>query len=395
MAEKPLITGHTPKAIGLRLLINNRFWLLCFSGLLSLFVWVAVWQLVPDGELQVIRLEQIYGFISLTYLYFALLASPLTKAFPNLPGKDTYLFLRRAIGVSSFYFASLHASIAFFGQLQGFAGVSFLSNKYSLALILGAVALVILFALAATSVDKIIDYMTFPRWKRLHRFIYAAGWLVLGHTVLIGTHFGGSNQLPGRIVFGAVLFLLLLEALRVDRALKQRMPSLKNFGVMTMLVIHLLFIGFGYLAGRSSSFDIQSNHAHGSNDTPAQITESTGHNHGGATTTDPPVTQKQVGNQRVEINQSRFDLQQLLQQKQIIRFTITPSFAYTTTDCFLIHQITHAYIQGTATSDSTGQIDCLPTGDDVPPVAGEYYAYVRLVGNNQALTTKFDIELLP
>lgn len=330
--------------------------------------------LVPNGELRVIRLEQVYGFVSVTYLYLALLASPLTKAFPNLPGKEKYLYLRRAIGVSSFYFGALHAGVAFFGQLKGFAGLDFLSGRYSLSLLLGVGALFILLLLAATSVDRIIDIMTFRRWKQLHRFIYVAGWLVLGHAVLIGTHFRGSNSIPGRIVFGFVIFLLLLEGLRVDRNLRERFPKLRHFGLTSMLVLHLLFVGFGYLIGRTSNISLQDSHSHVHNSAAQDLKVA-------------------VDRHQVEINQVRFPLTDLVANKQQIRFRVTPDFPATDSHCFLIHQESHLYIEGTMSRDPDGELAC-SLANNTRLFTGGYYAYIRLLDDGQDVTTKFDVDIL-
>ncbi len=357
------------------MLLNDRFWLLCFSFLLSIFTWIAVWQLVPAGELRIIRLEQSYGFIAIAYLYSALLVSPLAKAFPKLPGKKKFDFLRRAIGVSTFYFASLHAGIAFFGQLKGFGGIAFLGSRYALALILGVIALAILFCMAITSFDKAIEIMSFKRWKQLHRFVYLGGWLIMAHVIIIGTHFSGSTSLIGRIVFVAVIFLLLLEALRIDKLLKERVSKLRHIGIATMLVLHAMFIGFGYVIGKSTSL-------------PQAATESS-HGH----TTAHQTTSQDVDGQRIEINQLRFSLQDVTDGTQTITFRITPGLTNQVPDCFLINLDTHAYLAAAAETLPNGEISCKLAKTTKNIELGGYSVFIRLTSGDQTVATKFDVDL--
>jgi len=175
--------------------------------------------LVPAGSsLQAIRIEQAYGFVAITLLFLALLASPLTKAFPNAPYNAFYLHARRAIGVLTFYYAFLHVCISFFVQLGGFSGIKYYSSKYELAIILGLFALTILFAMAATSLDLAVKVMTYRRWKLLHRLVYGAGLAIIVHVLMIGSHYSSLNVVS---VLTAVIVILLLrfEIPRVYRSL--------------------------------------------------------------------------------------------------------------------------------------------------------------------------------
>ena len=178
--------------------------------------------LIPDGSLQMIRIEQAYGFISLGLLYCAIIISPLTKVFPQLPGKKEITHARRAIGVSAFYFAALHMYITFFGQLGGFAGWSYLSPVYSVSLLLGFFALAVLCIMAATSLDWVVDKMGYKHWKLLHRLVYFASLAVLGHLLLIGPHFDSGLTLLGALTYTAAAFLVVLEAIRIRLAIREK-----------------------------------------------------------------------------------------------------------------------------------------------------------------------------
>jgi methionine sulfoxide reductase heme-binding subunit len=203
-----------------------RYFVLSSSLILSglLYWWISY--SVSGSSFVAIRLNQIYGLVALLYLYVALLASPLTQAFPQLPGRGHYLRARRAIGVSAAYFALLHSAISFWGQLGGFRGLVFLNSRYLIAIILSFIALVILTAMAMTSFNRVVSKLGYRNWKLLHRCVYLAGILIMIHVLLLGSHFSTlSNFLP-QIVLVAVGCLLFLEAIRVDHwlAKKQSRP---------------------------------------------------------------------------------------------------------------------------------------------------------------------------
>lgn len=205
-----------------RLLTNSRFWILAVAVTLSVNIAGFVQLLIPSGSLQTIRIEQAYGFLALLLLYLAMLASPLTKVFPNLTGRDSYLHARRAIGVSAFYYASLHSYLTFFRQLDGFGGVKYLDRTYSLSLLFGAFALGVLCTMAATSFDWVVDRMGYRHWKLLHRLVYLASVAVLAHVILIGPHYDQGLSFLSLLTYLAASFLIILEVLRIRSGIAQR-----------------------------------------------------------------------------------------------------------------------------------------------------------------------------
>lgn len=196
-----------------RLLSNNRFWVLAVSVVLSVNIAGFIQLFIPSGSLQVIRIGQFYGFVSIVYLYFALLASPLTKVFPNLYFKEQYLHARRAIGVSAFYFALLHTYITFFKQLGGFSGIKYLDSHYAASILFGAIGLGILFIMSATSFNIVVDKLKFKNWKLLHRLVYIAVLSIIIHIVIIGPHYNNLNFFS-LFSLAALIFLLCLELVR-------------------------------------------------------------------------------------------------------------------------------------------------------------------------------------
>src|SRR5689334_7306781 len=151
---------------------NIRFYVLVFSAIWAAAAYIYIKQTIPSEQTQTIRLTETYALTSLTYLYLALLATPLTRFFTFLPFRSQYVRARRAIGVSAFFFGLLHATNAFFFLLGGFEGLGFLSDKYLLAISLSFTALVILSLMAMTSFEFMVNKLTYPKWKMLHRLVY-------------------------------------------------------------------------------------------------------------------------------------------------------------------------------------------------------------------------------
>lgn len=239
-----------------------RHIVLGISAVVALAIYEYVQTNIPSPELQKIRLVQLYAFASLIYLYLALLASPLYTVFPYLPWRGLYVKARRALGVSTFFFGLLHATIAFFGSLGGFQGLGFLSRNYLIAIGLGASALFILLCLAATSFDVMVNRLG-SKWKVLHRFVYAAGILILIHALMLGTHFEDLSAKIPQIVFACILFLLTLEAIRIDKYLAQKYPLSPRFGLPLVVFVGLL-VGVGYYlfspTGATQSLGIHAQH---------------------------------------------------------------------------------------------------------------------------------------
>ncbi len=150
-------------------------WLIFGSSVIVAIVAYLLVQSTFEGQsLRTIRTTEVFALLAVSYLYLALLKSPLYTVFPTLPGKILYHRARKALGLSAFLFALLHASFAFFGLLGGFEGLGFLSGKYILAISLSFSALVILTVLAITSYEPFIRRLG-KKWKIIHRFVYLAG----------------------------------------------------------------------------------------------------------------------------------------------------------------------------------------------------------------------------
>lgn len=203
---------HTSSAYSL--FLNSRFHLLASTLLISLLVISILRLSIPDDQLYAIRTQQTFGFLCLIYWYVALIISPIG----SIIGKTRIrhlTFLRRAVGVSACYFALLHGGIALWGQLGGIAQLQYLPSLFQWSLLGGAIAIIVLCLMALTSFDAVVRFMSYRKWKWLHRLVYAAWFLVVLHVWSVGTHLAYNNvQL---MAFSALAILSGLELYRILR----------------------------------------------------------------------------------------------------------------------------------------------------------------------------------
>lgn len=198
---------------------NSRFYILTSSILISVLVFSWLRLQIPSDQLFYIRTQQVFGLLCIFYWYFALVISPIGYVIGKHRTKRLE-FARRAIGVSAFYFAVLHAAIAVWGQLGGLSELNHLPELFRWSLFLGMIALVVLGIMAATSFDKVVKFMTFKKWKWLHRLVYIGGILAVLHIWMIGTHLAYLNvQL---IAFVALVILAGLELFRTTKLVNEK-----------------------------------------------------------------------------------------------------------------------------------------------------------------------------
>lgn len=215
------------------LLNNSRFYILVSSFLLSI-VAVAYLRLeIPSDQLFYIRTQQVFGLLCILYWYTALVISPIGYVIGKQRMRHIE-FARRAIGVSAFYFALMHAAVALWGQLGGPSQLQFLPSLFKLSLLGGTIALVVLLVMAATSFDKIIGFMTFRRWKWLHRLVYFGGIMAVLHIWSIGTHLTYST-----VQLAALIALVLLAGLELFRVTKLVNRTYLRFGKIEAATLFL------------------------------------------------------------------------------------------------------------------------------------------------------------
>lgn len=155
-------------------------------------------------------IEQRLGRIGVYFLVATLTCTPLGTLF----GWREFPKRRRALGLYSFLYMSLHVLI-FIGLDYGFnISQVFTLITEKLYLIVGTVALLLLIPLAVTSFDYFIRSMG-KNWKRLHWLIYPAAIASLLHYALAQK--GDLFALRGNILkpFLLGLLLVLLFILRI------------------------------------------------------------------------------------------------------------------------------------------------------------------------------------
>lgn len=160
-----------------------------------------------SGSMVTIKLQEVYAWVSLGMLALALLIGPFYKLAPAMHGKGMAHDARRLIGIGAAWFASLHAVITY-SVLFSMANPMNLSNTYKSAFGLGAIALIILLAMAFTSFDRAFKVMG-KWWFRLHRLVYAAVFLVLAHSFMLGAH--ATSLVPLVITCCVALVLMTLH----------------------------------------------------------------------------------------------------------------------------------------------------------------------------------------
>lgn len=230
---------------------NIRFYVLLLSLTLSILIFFWVKANFIGNNIQITIITQIYALTAIIYLYLALLAGPLNYNFRWIPYRTKFVKARRAIGVSAFYFALLHSSSAFFLQLGGFEGLFYLSDRYLIAISFSFTALLIFLAMAITASDRMVERLTFKRWKMLHRLVYVAAIFIIIHALMLGSHFQDLSNIIPQIFFVAIGFLLILEALRFDYFLNKKFPILPRQGItLVSILIFLVFIFFRYIIPR-------------------------------------------------------------------------------------------------------------------------------------------------
>ncbi|NEP09793.1 MAG: Rieske 2Fe-2S domain-containing protein [Symploca sp. SIO2C1] len=201
-----------------------------------------------DLDIRGVRIRA-YGSAAFLLLHVILSIGPLSRLSPKF---YPLLFNRRHMGVTMFFLALVHVvgfepkianwSLPFwnfvgaltwyhdYGNLDPLVSL-FVSNSHygNLILfpfeILGAIALVILFLMAATSHDFWLANLTAPVWKALHMGVYLAYGLLVGHVVLGALQTNKHPFLTIAVLVGMV-WLLSLHLITGYREFQQDKQSL-------------------------------------------------------------------------------------------------------------------------------------------------------------------------
>ncbi len=214
----------------LRWLKTIRYIVLISSILLAILVWVIGSKVYAPITETYSEVGKIYAILAVCFLYASLLTTPLYFNFKRLPGKVLYVKARRALGVSAFMFAWLHASIEFFKVYGGFKSLKYLANQYLWGFSFSSLALLILTLMAFTSIDPMVKLMG-KYWKPLHRLVYIAAFAVVMHVLLIS---------PNPLFFFAAAALFALESFRFDEFVTKRFTKLSQYSVAIVLNVLML-----------------------------------------------------------------------------------------------------------------------------------------------------------
>jgi methionine sulfoxide reductase heme-binding subunit len=159
-------------------------------------------------------LEQLLGLWALRFLVIGLAVTPLRRL-----GGPNLLRYRRAFGLLAFSYAALHLTV-YIALDQGFdwiaIGRDILKRPY---ITVGMAAFAILIPLAITSNNAMIRRLGGESWRRLHRWVYAAGGLAAIHFVMVVKSWPAEP-----LIYAALVASLLLYRLLPDRR-KHRQPA--------------------------------------------------------------------------------------------------------------------------------------------------------------------------
>ncbi len=143
------------------------------------------------------------GRTAITILLISLLSSPLNNIF----GLSSFFSIRRTLGLYAAYYALLHFA-NFIGLDYSFDwGEIILVIQKQIFLIIGLIAFALLILLTITSLPNLQRSLG-KAWKRLHRLVYLAAFLVILHFFLAVK----ANYLLPLI---ALISFLILMALRI------------------------------------------------------------------------------------------------------------------------------------------------------------------------------------
>ncbi len=166
-----------------------------------------------------------FGSLAFVMLHVILIIGPLCRLNPRfLP----LLYNRRHLGVAMFVMAAVHGIVSIIqfhalGDVNPIASI-FLSNTHYGSLggfpfqVLGFIALIILFLMAATSHDFWLHTLSPRTWKALHMMVYVAYGLILMH-VMLGVVQLEKAPLP---VLITGLGFLVIGGLHLFTGLRQR-----------------------------------------------------------------------------------------------------------------------------------------------------------------------------
>jgi len=171
-------------------------------------------QLGPNPAETLIRST---GELAIRFLCLTLAITPLCV----MTAQPAWMRFRRMLGLFTFFYAALHL-LCYSAFDMEFVLADIAQDVLKRPFILvGMLAFALLLPLALTSFNRAIRALGAPRWRRLHRAVYAVAVLAVLHFFWMRS---GKNDFGDVAVYGGLLALLLLW--RVLQAVRpQRRPG--------------------------------------------------------------------------------------------------------------------------------------------------------------------------
>ena len=174
------------------------------------------WVTLTIGILTLLRSDAMVdytGHAALLLLMLALVARPLSK-FWLVPLQN-----RRIIGVGAFVLATAHTAHMLDHSLNWNPdAIAFMLPQHRLGMILGILSLALMVPAAITSSDRQQKKLG-KRWRKIHLLTVPSFILVVGHTVLLGSHYLGDLQLSTDSQIRVVIVILLTALVLFSRSL--------------------------------------------------------------------------------------------------------------------------------------------------------------------------------
>lgn len=181
--------------------------------------------------------RQLFGLWALALLLTSMLIGPLTSVFRPFPLRGHLVLGRRAIGISCFGFALLHA-LSYTGTLLAQGGVSMFVGEslaegalWIVGLLIGGLMLTALGVLSVTSFDHMLVKLG-RRWKTIQNAVYVILPLALIHAILMGADFGfhKARDVSAEADIGALIGMSSLTAVWLALFIARRRGVKKDIG---------------------------------------------------------------------------------------------------------------------------------------------------------------------
>lgn len=167
-----------------------------------------------DGD-EVKYIQHVTGTTVLVTLLLTLAITPLRR----LTGWNELIRLRRLIGLTAFWYASLHfVSYVVFDQSLSLTDIAADIAKHPWVLV-GFAGFLMLVPLAVTSTNGWVRRLGGKRWQRLHRLIYPAAVAGVLHYLWLV-----KKDVRPPLAFGAVLLVLFAARVWTARAARRAVP---------------------------------------------------------------------------------------------------------------------------------------------------------------------------